>query len=495
MGLTYLGHSSPSNGTCVRRLRGSYRLSLKMFTFLTLCMKSWKFNLGRRLPRQSGPQYRVDSMNIYIQQSLRALDRYASQGDWDKYFTFCDLLARRSFAFRTWAFIRTNPTWWLKYPIAKMDRIIRMSYFPHSQPLARRVWIPQPGKPKGRPLTVACEAQRLYECLYNKLYEPFWRTKLTPSQYGRQGVLAAWRSIPRLATSYQGMLTFDYSKFYDKINFNELIHRLRADYGIRGSFLLYLRHLLNTPFVDSPDLEGFGSRQHAYITGLPQGSPLSPILSLLTLELLMVYRGPYHYLGYIDDGLLFSDSPRAALQSSFESKLGLGVELKPGSVEYISRTSPKSYTFLGLEFLPGQRSTQRSLRVKRRSGEIGAPLPLRFSPTDYAKAYAPTQTSPYHPYPYLLKAFNALHRPLANYIFFGTHRYLGGTEYPFTPRINEVFLKNSLYFQPLKFYPRFMRSKYLLLLLSSFSSYKLEYFLTFWSDEPMVRVPWTRKPN
>jgi hypothetical protein len=131
-----------------------------------------------------------------------------------------------------------------------------------------------------------------------------------------------------------------------------------------------------------------------------------------------------------------------------------------------------------LELSPSRKN--RPLQVHRRDGSRGAFLPLHFTPTQYAKAYAPPNASPYHPLNPLHRAVRLLNPALADYFFKGTHRILGGTEFPVPPRVSEVFFKNSLFFQPLSFYPPHLRGKVLHLLLSALSSYKLEYFLSFW---------------
>jgi hypothetical protein len=467
-----------------------------MFHKLTRYLKSWSFGLRVRLPRQDGVQYRADHLNYYIERTLTSLDKYAQAKDWENYFKLADRVASSSFAFRCWAFIRSNPTWWVKYGVAKMERIILMSFHPRSLPLPRRVWLPQPDKPQGRPLTVACEAQRLYECLLNKLYEPFWKTKLNTFQFGRKGVIKAWQSALPLLRIAPAMLTFDYSKFYDKIDFENLINSLKSCYGLSPYFLNYLNHLRCTPMCDSPNRLGEGRYAHSRITGLPQGSPLSPVLSLLCLELLGVYQGAYQYLGYMDDGLLFTAEKEDRVRSSFESNLALGVEVKPNSDQYYRLDRPHKFTFLGLEY--DSRKTHVRFTIRRRSGAVGNDLPTHFTSAQYAKAYAPASSPPYSPLPSLKRCLRSLNSPFYTYFyptfkkpcFLGPQmstptlsgvRALGNHEgYKYPKPFVEVFLKSPLFYQPSTFYTGEHLVKHQLLLLTSLSSFKLEYFLTSW---------------
>lgn len=385
---------------------------------------------SRRLPLQAmDVQVQTLRANAYICRQLVSLESYAKRGEWAKYFKLADFLARKSVTFRTLAILRTHPDWYLKHSARTWKRWIRESFNYGNFAPPRRVWIPAPGKPEGRPLSVPSHGQRLFDNLVEMLYGPVWALNISKTQFGKRGIHLCWDLIKRLIPRSASIYTFDYSKFYDKIKGEELLNhlqspRLKVSFPPSGLFSWYAKQLITADFLDAPTLEGKGTSGLKKRSGLPQGSPLSPILSLLTLEIAGVYNLPNAtYVGYIDDGLIFTNVDPARILPSFKNSLqwpSLGIELKPSACNWVKVDGiwRDSLKFLGLNYHPHETLGRPCFSVEPRTGPLNKWLPWNYSLEDYARQYPlkPGSRTPLTPRELVAKSLKKYNAPLLRFL-------------------------------------------------------------------------------
>lgn len=206
----------------------------------------------------------------------------------------------------------------------------------------------------------------------------FLKDKINPSQHGHRpgrGSVTCWREILSHVSEYKYIYEFDYKKFHDLIGRKFLLQAL-LNFKFPKSVAIDLIHLCS-PYVRGTDPEdplrlemipGFDIFH--YYRGVIQGSNIAAYLGLLSLEDLGVYNlEKGKYIGYADDGLLFSNDPDVV--DEWKSKLGgvSGVEPKPekcGWVKYDGKWL-KDLKFVGLALV----EDGTKLRGATRSGRTG----------------------------------------------------------------------------------------------------------------------------
>ena len=153
------------------------------------------------------------------------------------------------------------------------------------------------------------------------------------------------------------IVEMDLEKFFDTVNHDRLMSRLERD--IKDRMLLRLiRRYLRTGILEN----GLTS---ARTEGTPQGSPLSPILSLIVLDELDKYlekRG-IAFCRYADDCNLYMKSQKAGERAFgnttrfIEETLKLRVNRSKSGVFRPSKTKFLGYTFVGTTGAPRAHKT------------------------------------------------------------------------------------------------------------------------------------------
>jgi RNA-directed DNA polymerase len=202
----------------------------------------------------------------------------------------------------------------------------------------------------------------------NLYYEPYFSEHsygFRPNRDAHQAVLQASQYIRE---GKEWVVDIDLEKFFDKINHDRLMQRLSKGIGDKR-----LLRLINA-FLKAGMMEGGLIEQR--IAGMPQGGPLSPLLSNIVLDELdreLEKRG-HSFCRYADDCNIYVNSRKAGervLESVvrfIEKKLKLKVNRSKSGVRHCTEVK-----FLGYTLMPegGIRIADKSIdRLKDKVREI-----------------------------------------------------------------------------------------------------------------------------
>ena len=159
-----------------------------------------------------------------------------------------------------------------------------------------------------------------------------------------------------------GMLLFDIQGFFDNINHDRLV-KVFADLGFAPELVGWCRSFLNDRTVRLK-FNGQTSDPFDFEVGTPQGSPVSPVLSIIYTSPLLhkMKNWASSSLGmYIDDGVIFAcghewkqieDTMRKGYSECAEWLTQAGLNIEPDKSELIffrkrgEKTNPPPYTHL-----------------------------------------------------------------------------------------------------------------------------------------------------
>lgn len=170
-----------------------------------------------------------------------------------------------------------------------------------------RYFIPKPGG-RPRPITQPSASDLLLLKSLHRLLIDHWDSKFHSSSHGfrsNRGLLSffsamrSWRSLAMLQKS-------DVVSCFDKIPHDLLLSELRSYLGAENEEIINLI----SSFLRTPILDKKGVNYASSSLGIPQGSPISPVLMNIYLNSLDVRMGEFvssgqlFYLRYADDILL-----------------------------------------------------------------------------------------------------------------------------------------------------------------------------------------------
>ena len=216
----------------------------------------------------------------------------------------------------------------------------------------RKVEIPKPQGGK-RMLGIPSVLDRLLQQMVHQWLSPMYESAFSAHSYGfreghnaHQAVMEARKYLKEGKT---WIIEMDLDKFFDRVNHDKLMGLLAQRIGDKRTLKL-LRSYLNSGIMD-------GGLESQRTEGVPQGSPLSPLLSNIMLDELdkeLETRG-HSFVRYADDISIYVKSEKAARRvkdgttEHIETKLKLRVNREKTKI-----SRPSQSTLLGFSFYRGK---------------------------------------------------------------------------------------------------------------------------------------------
>ncbi len=209
----------------------------------------------------------------------------------------------------------------------------------------RRVNLPKPGGGT-RMLGIPTVLDRLIAQAILQVLVPIFDPDFSERSYGFRPGRSAHQALERacgdMAEGYRWVVNIDLEKFFDQVNHDMVMSRVARK--VKDKRLLkLLRRYLNAGIMQ----EGLVSQREA---GMPQGSPLSPLLSNILLDEFdkELERRGHRFCRYADDANVYVRSKQAGLRVMasltrfLEGRLRLKVNRAKSVVD-----RPWNCTFLG----------------------------------------------------------------------------------------------------------------------------------------------------
>ena len=230
----------------------------------------------------------------------------------------------------------------------------------------RRVWIPKAGggqRGLGIPNVLDRVVQEAVRLELEKLYEPTFHASSHGFRPDRSCHTAIEEARVHLAEGYQWVVDIDLESFFDRVCHQRLLARLSGRVKDRRVLVL-IRRMLKAGIV-MPDGVLVNTEE-----GVPQGGPLSPLLSNIVLDELdreLEQRG-HRFVRYADDCNIYVRTERAGqrvmagLKRFIEKRLRLRVNETKSAV-----ARPEERHFLGFRLCPQDAGGPVEVKLSKRS--------------------------------------------------------------------------------------------------------------------------------
>ena len=212
----------------------------------------------------------------------------------------------------------------------------------------KRVEIPKPDGGK-RPLGIPRITDRVIQQAIAQVLSPVFDPEFSDSSYGFRPNRSAHDAVKKvrkyIKQGYKYAVDIDLSKFFDRVNHDLLMQRLKRCIVDKTLLKLIERYLKAGVQIDG--------KVEPTVKGVPQGGPLSPLLSNVVLDELdkeLEKRG-YRFVRYADDFIILVKSHRAGKRVMQSIKRFLLKNLKLVINEKKSRVVKSNESlFLGFTF-------------------------------------------------------------------------------------------------------------------------------------------------
>ena len=260
--------------------------------------------------------------------------------------------------------------------------LLRGTYQPGN---IRRVWIPKGGggeRGLGIPNVVDRVVAEAVRMLLEPLYEPSFHEQSHGFRPGRSCHTAIAQAKSIMEEGYEWVVDLDLEKFFDRVNHQRLMARLAE--RVKDRRLLVLIGRMLKVGVVMPDGVVVSNEE-----GVPQGGPLSPLLSNIVLDELdaeLARRG-HRFVRYADDCNIYVRSERAGIRTMtsikafIERRLRLKVNEKKSAVAH-----PDERHFLGFRLRRDPLEGEIEVLLSKRSKERLAVRIQELTPRGWGKS-------------------------------------------------------------------------------------------------------------
>lgn len=213
----------------------------------------------------------------------------------------------------------------------------------------RRVEIPKETKGETRKLGVPTVVDRVFQQAITQMLSPIYEEQFSENSYGfrpKRGAHDALKQCQQnVNDGYVYVVDMDLEKFFDTVCQSKLIEVLSKTIK-DGRVISLIHRYLNAGVISRGVFEKTE-------TGMPQGGPLSPLLSNIMLNELdkeLARRG-HRFVRYADDCMIFCKSRKSAERTLgniipfIEGKLFLKVNRNKTSVAHVSKVKYLGYAF------------------------------------------------------------------------------------------------------------------------------------------------------
>lgn len=227
----------------------------------------------------------------------------------------------------------------------------------------RRVWIAKPNGKTKRPLSIACIKDRVVQTAMLLVLNPIFEADLLPEQYGFRPLVDAKMAIRRV---YYHVTQFGRTEIIDadlKEYFTSLPHRALMRCIIRRiadrNILQLIKRGLIVPVIE----EGPRGKQKRSTEakdrhrGIPQGSPISPLLSNCYFRRFLLAWKKFGYedrlnarvVNYADDYVICCKPSTAseAYKLMLQIIHGIGLKINEEKTQVINLAKKEHFDFLG----------------------------------------------------------------------------------------------------------------------------------------------------
>jgi RNA-directed DNA polymerase len=234
--------------------------------------------------------------------------------------------------------------------------------------MIRRVWIPKAGGGE-RGLGIPDVVDRWVQQAVHDVLSPHWEPTFHPSSHGfrpgRSCHTAIAEAKTHLEAGFDWVVDLDLEKFFDRVHHQRLVARLET--RVKDRRLSDLIHRMLKAKVMMPD--GVVARTEE---GVPQGGPLSPLLSNIVLDEFdreLARRG-HRFVRYADDENIYVSSERAgqrvmvSVVQFIERRMRLKVNRAKSAV-----ARPEERHFVAFTLRRNPEDGQIEVRLSKRSKE------------------------------------------------------------------------------------------------------------------------------